>query len=130
MGDTIWLALQAIGTMVIVIGLAYWSYRRTRRMREEHRPRHPSALARETPDPQFKPDAEVTDPYHVTDAPHDPSRPAAANPAHRTDAPHPVDPSELGPRGDDRPADARTAEVLRDGTGGVADVARQSQRNR
>ena len=69
MGDTIWLALQALGTFAIVIVLALWSSKRARQMLTSRWPRRPSALARATPDPQFRPDPEVTDPFHGTGAP-------------------------------------------------------------
>ena len=67
METSTWLPLQALGTLLIVIALAFWSYRRTRKKHDEH-PEQKSALARDTPDPQFRPDSEVTDPHHVTDA--------------------------------------------------------------
>lgn len=73
MGDTIWLAVQALGTMAIVIVLAYVSWKQTRRLLAGRWPRKPSALARATPDPQFRPDPEITDPFHVTDAHHEPA---------------------------------------------------------
>lgn len=71
MGDTIWLALQAFGTMAIVIVLALLSRKQTRQMLAGRWPRKPSALARATSDPQFQPDPEVTDPFHVMNAPHE-----------------------------------------------------------
>lgn len=73
MGDTIWLGLQALGTMAVVIVVALVSSKRTRQMLASRWPRKPSALARATPDPQFQPDPEVTDPFHVTDAHHEPA---------------------------------------------------------
>lgn len=73
MGDTIWLAVQALGTFAIVIIVALWSSKRARDMLSSRWPRKPSALARATPDPQFQPDPEVTDPFHVTDAHHEPA---------------------------------------------------------
>lgn len=73
MGDTIWLAFQALGTMLIVIVVAFLSWKQTQKMLADRRPKKPSALARATPDPQFHPDPEVTDPFHVTDAHHEPS---------------------------------------------------------
>lgn len=68
MESSTWLPLQALGTLAAVIAFAFWSWRRTKRMREKGEPKNPSALAREAPDPAFHPDSEVTDPYHVTDA--------------------------------------------------------------
>ena len=100
MGDTIWLAAQALGTLGIVIVLALLSWKQTRRMLERRRGRQ-SALARSAPDPNFVPDPEVTDPFHVTDAPHDPRAPADANPAQR--ATHATDPAPAPLRGTDRP---------------------------
>lgn len=90
MGDTNWLALQALGTMAIVVVLAYLSWRQTRRMLAKGWPRRASPLARATPDPQFQPDPEVTDPFHVTDAHRDPARgdgaPAGPTTGHRSEA--------------------------------------------
>lgn len=81
MDTSVWLSLQALGTMAVVIALALWSWRRTKRMREEGRPRAPSALARDKADPKFHPDAEETDPHHVTKShPHEPDHRADKEP--------------------------------------------------
>ena len=53
-------------TLIIVIAFALWSRSRAKRMKAEHRPRQTSALARKEPDPQFKPDPEVTDPHRLS----------------------------------------------------------------
>ena len=127
MGSTIWLALQALGTMAIVIVVAYVSWRQTRRMLARGRPRQPSALARATPDPRFLPDPEVTDPFHVTDAHHEPAS------GDRADAGRPS--AAGGPRERERMADrAQAASVAHpsaverlDGMVGPADGARGAE---
>ncbi len=57
----------AIFTLVAGISLALLSKKRTDRLRRRGKPRTPSALARETPDPHFHPDKDITDPQHVLD---------------------------------------------------------------
>ncbi len=59
------LPVQALATLAIVLGLIFWSKRRTKKAQERETPGHVSPLARAEPDPKFKPDAEVTDPHHV-----------------------------------------------------------------
>lgn len=53
-------------TLLAGIGFALWSKNRTEKLLEKGEPKSASPLARETADPQFTPDANVTDPHHVT----------------------------------------------------------------
>ncbi len=117
MDTSLWLPLQALGTLAIVIAFAFWSYRRTRKKHDEH-PEEVSALARREPDPQFRPDPEVTDPHHVTDAhPGEPDHmvdrdPNAVGTASATNEPKPVDPTAQapGPRATEPHAKVKTFE--------------------
>ena len=52
-------------TLGAVIVFALWSKRKTREELKGEKPHTPSSLARETPDPKFQPDRDVTDPHHV-----------------------------------------------------------------
>lgn len=53
-------------TLLAGIGFALWSKKSTEKMMDKGEPKSASPLARETADPQFKPDTKVTDPHHVT----------------------------------------------------------------
>lgn len=100
METSVWLPLQALGTMAIVIGLAWWSYKKTRKKLDDPRDTTHSALARDEPDPKFHADAEETDPFHVTAA-------HAEEPDHRADA----EPRDVG---ETKPADRKTAGTSQD----------------
>lgn len=53
-------------TLLAGIGFALWSKNRTENLMEKGEPKSASPLARETPDPKFTPDRDVTDPHRVT----------------------------------------------------------------
>ena len=53
-------------TLLAGIGFAVWSKSRTEKMMDKGKPESATPLARETADPNFKPDSDVTDPHRVT----------------------------------------------------------------
>lgn len=52
-------------TLLAAIGFAVWNKKQTEDLLEKGKPEEPSALARETPDPNFQPDEKATDPHRV-----------------------------------------------------------------
>lgn len=62
--DFLLLPTLAFMTMGIVVAVAIWSKKRTKD-REKDPTAPTSSLARKSPDPQFRPDPDVTDPHHV-----------------------------------------------------------------
>ncbi|MCK0166010.1 hypothetical protein MWU52_00445 [Jannaschia sp. S6380] len=65
MDFAILLPLLALITLACGIAFALWSKSRTDRSLDKHRPHTASPLARKTPDPNFQPDPDVTDPHRV-----------------------------------------------------------------
>ena len=66
MGFESLIAVLAVVTLLAGVGIAMGSKKRTEKMMGSDKPREPSPLARETADPNFKPDKKVTDPQDVT----------------------------------------------------------------
>jgi hypothetical protein len=66
MGTEVLIGGLFLFTLLAGIGFAVWSKARTEKMLNRGEPRKASPLARKTPDPQFKPDSDVTDPHQVT----------------------------------------------------------------